>query len=191
MPYRSLRPISFTCARSIPTLRAGYGAVYEMEDDQGRSLIVKEVAPPRSKGESHARKLRSYDVERHFYQAYAPKLFRQEGPAAYPVIPEAYELSGSGLGEDLSRRNSLPFLEKAAAPPPGIPLRRALAVCSKRPEDAGVPKSQRRRPDRGPGPGRPRLAGSVPCRLLGARPAAGLGSLGGRGPCFSNGGGSG
>jgi hypothetical protein len=63
-------------ARTLAGLWAGYGIISEVEthDEETQLLIVKEVAPPPGSGLSHARKLRSYQVEAAFYQNVAPDL---------------------------------------------------------------------------------------------------------------------
>ena len=59
----------------LQTLWSGYGEILRvhLEGADAASVIVKHVTPGEGRGRSHERKLRSYDVERAFYRAYAPR----------------------------------------------------------------------------------------------------------------------
>jgi aminoglycoside phosphotransferase (APT) family kinase protein len=61
----------------IASLWAGYGCIlrYRSRDDEPRSCIVKQVRFPNAarSDASHARKVRSYEVELSFYQTFAPR----------------------------------------------------------------------------------------------------------------------
>nr|POE51671.1 hypothetical protein CFP56_25878 [Quercus suber] len=79
----------------IQTLWAGYGQICRLQalpsnptrnSDKPRSLILKYVAPPRSKAnlsqdEGHLRKLISYQVEQHFYVHLAPTMSSENAVA--------------------------------------------------------------------------------------------------------------
>ncbi|EFN58473.1 hypothetical protein CHLNCDRAFT_140492 [Chlorella variabilis] len=69
-------PTGVRSARPLSSLWAGYGTITEVEtdDEPSQLLIVKEVAPPPGSGVSHARKMRSYQIEAAFYQRVAPHL---------------------------------------------------------------------------------------------------------------------
>lgn len=58
----------------IQTLWSGYGEIVRVAVDD-RTVVVKSVTPPDRPATdvSHARKCRSYDVERVFYERYAPR----------------------------------------------------------------------------------------------------------------------
>lgn len=56
--------------------RRGYGEIRRVQLDDGRSCILKSVEPPaleQPANQSHARKLRSYEVESAFYARYAQR----------------------------------------------------------------------------------------------------------------------
>lgn len=61
----------------LQSLWGGYGELWRAELEQAgasRSVVVKVVRPPSGdNGRSHRRKLRSYEVERHFYAHYAAR----------------------------------------------------------------------------------------------------------------------
>jgi hypothetical protein len=70
----------------LTTLWAGYGAIYhliakENGKNSTRSLIIKDVRPPKDSGVSHERKLHSYKVEAHFYRHLATPLREKNGLA--------------------------------------------------------------------------------------------------------------
>jgi hypothetical protein len=107
----------------VQSLWSGYGEIrrYALEGSVVRSVVVKEVRPPGAlpshpRGwegpRSHARKLRSYDVERAWYKTWAP-------PAdARCRMPEAYAADRDERGwrfalEDL---NAAGFTERTQAP---------------------------------------------------------------------------
>lgn len=112
----------------VQSLWDGYGEVlrFELRGASVSSVIVKHVSPPRvnkpRRGDAdsaHQRKLRSYEVEAHFYQAYASR----SGPNAR--LPKAYACQKTEQGflfilEDLDlagypgRRHSLTEAERDA-----------------------------------------------------------------------------
>ncbi len=57
----------------IQDLWSGYGQVLRYRLDGDRTVVVKQVQPPRDRGRSHARKLRSYEVEQAWYREFAPR----------------------------------------------------------------------------------------------------------------------
>jgi hypothetical protein len=88
--------------------RAGYGHIYRASlsppsvpstsaspsAPRVSDVIIKSVNPPRGEsGVGHARKLRSYENERHFYEKYAPRL-----RAAGLSVPHPLHLEGSPSG---------------------------------------------------------------------------------------------
>lgn len=58
----------------VQSLWAGYGEIMRLTLSDGRSVVLKEVSPPRGGDDdrSHARKVRSYAVETAFYRDHAP-----------------------------------------------------------------------------------------------------------------------
>ncbi len=64
-----------TRAERVQSLWDGYGEIVRVRLDGAAepSVIVKSVEPPRGEGRSHARKLRSYAVERAWYEAFASR----------------------------------------------------------------------------------------------------------------------
>ncbi|MFM7854213.1 MAG: choline kinase, partial [Flammeovirgaceae bacterium] len=63
----------------IQSLWGGYGNLYRVflfteSAAVKNSIVVKHIVPPKSSGISHDRKVKSYDVERAFYDFYASKL---------------------------------------------------------------------------------------------------------------------
>ena len=51
----------------VQRLWSGYGAILRLHRDDGPPVILKRVSPPPGEGRGHARKLRSYQVERAWY----------------------------------------------------------------------------------------------------------------------------
>ena len=83
----------------MTTLWAGYGAVYHLLVKENgkkstRSLILKDVKPPKDSGVSHERKLHSYQVEAAFYQQLAEPL-RQRGLAIATHYLAEHNLDGA------------------------------------------------------------------------------------------------
>ena len=66
---------STTTVARVQSLWEGYGEVLRvgLTGAGAASVILKEVRPPSGRGRSHARKLRSYEVERAFYEAFAAR----------------------------------------------------------------------------------------------------------------------
>lgn len=66
---------SATTVTRVQSLWDGYGEVLRvgLTGAGAASVIVKEVRPPTGRGRSHARKLRSYEVERAFYEGLAAR----------------------------------------------------------------------------------------------------------------------
>lgn len=64
-----------TRAERIQSLWSGYGEIVrvDLSGASAASVILKRVEPPRGRGLSHERKLRSYDVERAWYRSYAAR----------------------------------------------------------------------------------------------------------------------
>ena len=60
----------------IQRLWGGHGELVRVVLDDGRPAIVKWVRPPAATGVSATRKRRSYEVERAFYQSFAPRCDR-------------------------------------------------------------------------------------------------------------------
>jgi serine/threonine protein kinase len=83
----------------MTSLWAGYGAVYHLivkENGKSatRSLILKDVRPPKDSGVSHDRKIHSYKVETAFYQQLAVPLKQCGLSIATPYLAE-HNLDGS------------------------------------------------------------------------------------------------
>ncbi len=78
----------------IQSLWAGYGEVvrYAIPGHPPSRVVVKHVRPPRGRGRSHDRKLRSYEVEQAWYRDPA----RRCGPTC--AVPQCLHLAG-GAGE--------------------------------------------------------------------------------------------
>lgn len=66
---------STTTVVRVQSLWEGYGEVLRvgLTGADAASVIVKEIRPPTGRGRSHARKLRSYEVERAFYELFAAR----------------------------------------------------------------------------------------------------------------------
>ncbi len=83
----------------VQTLWSGYGAITRLELEDGRTVVLKEVAPadetthPRgwSGRRSHERKLRSYEVEHRFYASHV-------GGSGLPRVPTPIALDRSATG---------------------------------------------------------------------------------------------
>ena len=60
----------------VVELWSGYGEVVKVRLKDGGQFVVKHVQPPEGDDASHARKVRSYEVETAFYLRYAPRLSR-------------------------------------------------------------------------------------------------------------------
>ena len=60
---------------SIQSVWAGYGELFRchLSDAPVDTVVVKHVTPPKGRGHAHQRKLRSYEVEAHFYRQHAPR----------------------------------------------------------------------------------------------------------------------
>lgn len=72
----------------LQALWGGYGEIVrvELEGARAPTVVVKRVDPPRARGRSHARKVRSYAVEAAFYRDFAPRTDDAcRVPAAYGV----------------------------------------------------------------------------------------------------------
>lgn len=113
----------------IQSLWSGYGAILRAQVQGGSSptVIVKQVQPPSVRNHprgwasdaGHERKLRSYEVERHFYDAYAPRcgaacpvpecLYTEEKEGRWLFVLE--DLDAAGFSE---RRHSLSRAEMSA-----------------------------------------------------------------------------
>ncbi|RYZ07074.1 MAG: DUF1679 domain-containing protein [Myxococcales bacterium] len=84
-----------TLEQRLQALWGGYGELLRVSLEDGRSVIVKHVAPPRDDGSlSHRRKLRSYDAERTFYAEYAKRC--EEPPPCR--VPRAHGVVASDAG---------------------------------------------------------------------------------------------
>jgi hypothetical protein len=57
----------------VQTLWGGYGELLRLELANGATVVLKDVHPPKRDDRSHARKVRSYDVESAFYRSYASR----------------------------------------------------------------------------------------------------------------------
>jgi serine/threonine protein kinase len=76
--YNKLIEDGYDQITKIQSLWSGYGAIYRMKNSQGNSFIVKHINPPKKQqhprnwntGNSHQRKLRSYQVEFAWYSDY-------------------------------------------------------------------------------------------------------------------------
>ncbi len=98
----------------MQSLWGGYGELLRARLDDGSTVIVKRVRPPRDDGSaSHRRKLRSYEVERKFYERYAPRCAEPVAckvPRALGLLAEdggwlfvLEDLDASGFGERRGR----------------------------------------------------------------------------------------
>lgn len=98
----------------LQTLWGGYGDLLRVRLGDGTSTIVKHVRPPRDDGTvSHRRKLRSYEVERAFYERYAARVGAPPAckvPRALGLLAEAggwlfvlEDLDAQGYAERRSR----------------------------------------------------------------------------------------
>jgi Ecdysteroid kinase-like family len=84
----------------MTTLWAGYGAVYNLLVKENgkkftRSLILKDVKPPKDSGVSHDRKIKSYQVETAFYQQLATPLKQEKGLAIAACYLAEHNLDGN------------------------------------------------------------------------------------------------
>ncbi len=82
---------SATPGAHIQSLWSGYGEVRRYALDEGRSVVVKHVRPPQDSGRSHARKLRSYEVEAAWYRDWAPRCADARVPVCHGVEEAAGE----------------------------------------------------------------------------------------------------
>lgn len=59
----------------IQSVWSGFGELVrcDLVGCDRQSVVVKHVRPPKGSGRSHERKLRSYDIEQHWYQTYGPR----------------------------------------------------------------------------------------------------------------------
>lgn len=103
----------------IQSLWSGYGAIWRCRLRDGRSVILKEVTPPAGSGRSHQRKLRSYEVETHWYSAWA-KLCPPKSPVpavlaldpthgAWRLLLE--DLEASGFSSQRSQARSRDYMD--------------------------------------------------------------------------------
>lgn len=88
------QPVEFE-ERRVTTLWAGYGCVNEVivthtttaGEKASVRLMLKRVSPPANKdGESHRRKVKSYDVEADFYRKIAPDLVARGIAVPRPIV---------------------------------------------------------------------------------------------------------
>jgi len=82
----------------IQSLWRGYGELYRVRID-GRSAVVKSIRAPRGDDDvSHARKLRSYEVELEFYRRYTPAARTARFIAGREGLLVLEDLDAAGFG---------------------------------------------------------------------------------------------
>lgn len=79
----------------IQSLWRGYGELYRARID-GRPVVVKCVRPPNESGASHARKVRSYEVELEWYRRYRSEARVAEFIAGRPGLLVLEDLDAAG-----------------------------------------------------------------------------------------------
>ena len=68
-----LNAADVTRSERVQSLWSGYGEIRRAHLRDGSTVIVKDVHPPPRGDFAHRRKVRSYEVERHFYRHYAAR----------------------------------------------------------------------------------------------------------------------
>ncbi|KAJ8605084.1 hypothetical protein CTAYLR_000356 [Chrysophaeum taylorii] len=102
--------------RQVEKLWGGYGSIERVYLAQ-KTVIVKRIAPPPDDGSvSHARKVRSYQVERTFYEKYsgecACRVARYEGGDESRLVLEDLDASGyAGRASTLGTAAVAPLVE--------------------------------------------------------------------------------
>uniref|UniRef100_A0A7S4K565 CHK kinase-like domain-containing protein n=1 Tax=Odontella aurita TaxID=265563 RepID=A0A7S4K565_9STRA len=114
---------SISSESDLQQLWAGYGSVRAFtavvhrrdssspgSEEESVNLIVKRVRPPPDDGTSvsHARKIRSYEIEANFYSKYAPRVRSSSG--AECALPSAYHVESSSSSSSSDPSPSFTFL---------------------------------------------------------------------------------